>query len=109
VELATGAAARALAVSVATSFAESAILAFLAHVFPAPEAAPPGRRPVPPVPPPPARLCSGAPRSDTGGRDRQRTGGQATPRVSGARSRRGIRARGAAGGASRRGPGDQTR
>lgn len=46
VEVATGAAARAFAVSVATSFAQSAVLAFLAHALPAsPAASPAGRRP----------------------------------------------------------------
>jgi hypothetical protein len=82
-ELATGATARALAISVATSLAHSALLAILGHA---------------PLASSPAPL----PRTVT---DRPRKGGRARPRVSGARSRRESRARRASGHAVRRGPG----
>jgi hypothetical protein len=79
VELATGAAVRALAVSVATSFAQAAVLAFLAHACPA------GRRP---APPPTVCVCAVAPGSGPEGPAAPRMGSRVRRRPSGARSRR---------------------
>jgi hypothetical protein len=88
-ELAIGATARAFVVSVATSLAQSALLALLGRACPAPAPASPRRRTV------------------TDRRDGPRKDRRATPRVSGSRSRRRSRPRRAAGAATGRGPGDQ--